>query len=439
MRLARLPLIIVAVIAGYAGIHAYLSRQTPTESRAEEADLHGPPAYTLPAKKLVQAEALGNVGRRLAIADTFLLPAALLVLLASGAAAWMRDVACRISRHSWVQAPVFVLLLLAALQVLQLPIQIWGHHVSLAYGLSVQEWGSWLADKAKSFTLIWAVGTMLTMLFFWIIRRSPRSWWLWFWMAAAAVTVAGVFVSPYVIDPLFNRFEPLASSDPMLVAQLERVASRGGLAIPPGRMFLMQASAKSTELNAYVTGFGTSKRVVVWDTTIAKSSPDEVAFIFAHELGHYALGHVILGTVLSCLGMLPLFWVAQRLQRALLGRYGLPWRIPSQSDWAALPVLLLVLVCLSVLSDPLANSISRSMEHDADVYGQEAVHGIVSNPRSVGRRSFQVLGEQSLDDPAPHPAFERWFGTHPPLWFRAAFSAAYDPWRAGEQPKYFAR
>lgn len=238
---------------------------------------------------------------------------------------------------------------------------------------------------------------------------------------------------------MFSSFEPLARTDPALVQRLEQVVARGGIAIPPDRMFLMKASAKSTELNAYVTGFGASKRVVVWDTTIARSTPDEIAFIFAHEMGHYALGHVVLGTTIGCISLLPCFWLAFHGVRLLLGRYGAAWRIPSQQDWGALVVLALVLLTLSAISDPIANAFSRMIEHNADVYGQEAVHGIVADPQAVGLRTFQVLGEDSLDDPTPHPLFEWWFDTHPTTRFRAAFAEAYDPWAAGERPKYFAK
>jgi len=179
--------------------------------------------------------------------------------------------------------------------------------------------------------------------------------------------------------------------------------------------------------------------VVVWDTTVAKSSPDEISFIFAHEMGHYALGHVVLGVGLSCLGMLPLFWLGYHGVRLLLARYGAAWGIGSQQDWCALVVLGLVLLTLSALSAPIQNGISRWMEHNADVYGQEAVHGIVADPQAVGLESFQVLGEDSLDDPTPHPLFEWWFDTHPTTRFRAAFAEAYDPWAAGEEPKYFSK
>jgi Zn-dependent protease with chaperone function len=201
----------------------------------------------------------------------------------------------------------------------------------------------------------------------------------------------------------------------------------------------MKASAKSTELNAYVTGFGASKRVVVWDTTVAAATPDEIAILFAHEMGHYALGHVALGTALTCVALLPFFWLGYHGVNALLRRCGAAWRIPSQQDWGALAVLVLVLSTLATIAQPFTNGVSRSIEHNADVYGQEAVHGIVADPQATGRRSFQELGETSLDDPTPHPWFEFWFDTHPPIWFRAAFAEAYDPWAAGERPKYFAK
>jgi STE24 endopeptidase len=125
--------------------------------------------------------------------------------------------------------------------------------------------------------------------------------------------------------------------------------------------------------------------------------------------------------------------------RLLLARYGDAWRIPSQQDWGALAVLALVMLTLAAISDPISNGISRMMEHNADLFGQEAVHGVVADPQAVGLRTFQVLGADSLDDPTPHPAFEWWFDTHPTTRFRAAFAEAYDPWAAGEAPKYFAK
>lgn len=436
----RSTLLLLATLA--AGFSLPVGRfvgETPTEARAAQFAAHDTAAYTLPPAKLAKAVALDRTGRRLEVAGELWMLGQLMLLLALGVVSRMQDFAVGLSKSRWVQGFSFVFLLLLVVRLLNLPLHIYGHRVALRYGLSVQSWGSWLGDMAKMMALEWGIGGLLVMLMFWVIRRSPGRWWFWFWIPTVVCVVAGVFATPYVIDPMFNQFEPLARTDPALVQRLEQVVARGGISIPPERMFLMKASAKSTEMNAYVTGFGASKRVVVWDTTVAKSTPDEISFIFAHEMGHYVLGHVVLGVMLSCVGLLPFFWLGYHGMRVLLARYGARWRISSQQDWGALVVLVLVLFTLSDLSDPVQNGISRWMEHNADVYGQEAVHGIVADPQAVGLHSFQVLGEDALDDPTPHPVYEWWFGTHPTTRFRAAFAEAYDPWAGGEEPKYLAK
>jgi len=271
--------------AVFATSWVQLTRATPAEARAQQFAAIDTSAYTLTGSTLTRAKALGRVERRLAIADTVWTPAMLLLLLGTGVAAWMRDLVARSARGIWLQGYGFALLTVIVLRVAGLPLAIWAYWTALKYGLSVQRWTSWSGDWAKGVALEWAIGGLILVILMWVLRRTGTRWWVWFWGVAAGLVVAGVFVSPYVIDPLFNRFTPMQQSDPALVAQLERVVARSGMSIAPERMFVMQASAKSTQLNAYVTGFGTSKRVVVWDTTIARSSPDEIAFIFAHELG----------------------------------------------------------------------------------------------------------------------------------------------------------
>ena len=122
-----------------------------------------------------------------------------------------------------------------------------------------------------------------------------------------AMVTAGVFVflfGPWVIDPLFNKFEPLDKQHPELVTAIQELTQQAGVPIPRDRIFLMRASEKSNEINAYVTGIGTSKRVVVWDTTIQKTSYPEALFIIGHELGHYVLGHVWKGFLFGAAGLL---------------------------------------------------------------------------------------------------------------------------------------
>jgi STE24 endopeptidase len=412
---------------------------TATEAKADQFAAHDSTAYSLPPEKMQKAVGLTRIRDVYYPANAIWLPVQIILILSLGWAARMQDLAAGLSKYRWLQGYAFVFLFLLATTLLTLPLDVYRHHVGLAYGFSVQGWTSWFGDQAKSFGLTWLIAGLLTMILFWVIRKSPTRWWLWFWMVAVAFSIAGVFITPYVIDPIFNKFEPLSKSDPALVQRLEQVVARGGIAIPPERMFLMKASAKVTTLNAYVTGFGASKRVVVWDTTVAKATPDEIAFIFAHESGHYALNHVVIGVAVSCVALLPAFWLGYQAVLLLLRRYGEGWRITSQQDWGALVVLVLVLSVLSTISDPIGNAFSRMIEHNADVYGQEAMHGIVADPQAVGRQSFQALGEDSLDDPTPDPFFEFWFDNHPPTHFRAAFAEAYDPWARGEAPKYFAK
>jgi Zn-dependent protease with chaperone function len=311
------------------------------------------------------------------------------------------------------------------------------HTVNLRYGLSVEPWAMWWGDVGKSAALTIIFGTIALSVLYALIRHSPRRWWLWFWVICLPVEVVAVFLIPIVIDPMFNHFSPLEKVDPALVQQLEKVAARGGLDIPPSRMFVMDASAKVTGPNAYVTGFGASKRIVVWDTTIRKVPLDEILAIYGHEQGHYVLHHIQKGMAFSVAVMLAFFWFAYLLFTWLVRRRGGKWRIPSVADWSSLGALLLVVTVLSFLADPVGNAFSRHIEHQADVYGQEVIHGLVPNPQSTMAESFQRLGELWLDLPDPNPFIVFWTYSHPPTASRMRFAAEYDAWAPGSRgPKF---
>jgi STE24 endopeptidase len=435
MRLSSVLLVLVALTVTMTPAGA--QRATATEARALQEAAENRPAYTLPPEKLQLAKDLFQARTALHFAGEGWGILQLLLLLALGIPARMRTIAENLTKNRWGQCFLFTLLFLVAITLLDLPLRLYGHHTSLAYGLSVQGWGSWAWDLTKSFLLTWIVGSLLARMLFWVIHRSPKHWWFWFWIPTMAAVLFGVFLSPILVDPMFNKFEPLQQRDPTLVAQLEKVVARSGVSLPPERMFYMRASEKVTSLNAYVTGFGPSKRLVLWDTTIAASTPDELSGIFGHELGHYALHHIVLGILFSAVLMLIGFYVGQRATWWLLARFGSRWRIRSQNDWACLAVLALVLNTLNFISEPIENALSRSIEHAADVYGQEAIHGIVADPQTTTQQGFQRLGETSLDDPTPHPFVEFWTYSHPSIAERAAFAQAYNPWAPGQHPKFF--
>jgi len=201
----------------------------------------------------------------------------------------------------------------------------------------------------------------------------------------------------------------------------------------------MKASSKSNGLNAYVSGFGASRRIVVWDTTADRMPEDEILFTFGHEAGHSVLHHIAKGLALACVGLFALFWMTSRLAAWLANRFGSRWRVASVATLQGLVVLLLSLSLLGVVTEPAGAFVSRYFEHEADVYGQEAVRGIVADPRKTAVAAFNQLGEAYLDDPHPNSFVVFWTYDHPSIQSRATFASQYDPWKPGKTPRFFAR
>ena len=330
----------------------------------------------------------------------------------------------------------FLLLFLVVTTLLELPLDLYSHHLSLKYGLSVQSWVSWFGDLGKEFLLEWIIGGLLLMLLFWVIRKLPRRWWLLFWVFTIPITVFGIFAMPY-IEPIFNHYEPLSKTHPDLVAKIEQVAQKGHMDIPPERMFLMQASAKTTTLNADVEGFGHSKRVVVWDTSIAKASPDEILFIFGHESGHYVLKHIARGLVISFVGSFILLYLGFRFVQWAIVRFGPRWRIPSQEDWGTLAVLLLAFSIFSLFVEPVASSLSRSTEHAADVYRTGGDSRDRARPAGCGKGFLRCAGRDRPVRSEPEPVRRvldvRPSGDWPPRRLRSRL----QPVGAGHGPEVF--
>jgi len=404
-------------------------------------------AYNLPPDKLRQAVALGRIRTTLAIVEGLWGLVFLWLLLATGWAARLaRWAEGRTQRH-WLSGLLFFAAFLVVSTLAGLPLDAIGHAVERQYGISVQGWGGWFGDQAKGLGLSLLFLAPLLLLFHWLVRKAPRRYWLGLWAVMVPIVLASIFVTPLVIDPIFNKFEPLTAHHAALATKLEQVVERTGTRIPPERMFLMKASAKSNGINAYVTGIGASKRFVLWDTTTDRLPDDEILFIFGHESGHYVLRHIPKLITGSLLGLLVAFWLSalctRRLARAKASRWqlvdpsGKEEKNPMASRQGFL-VLLLVLSVLSFLMTPLSNAFSRHYEHEADVYGQEAIHGLVADPQRTTVSSFNHMGELWLEDPNPSPVVEWWLDNHPSVQHRAGFASHYNPWANGGHGRFFA-
>lgn len=392
--------------------------------------------YRLPPEQMRKAEALYQTETVLLVVGSLYGIAALLLVLYLRIGSRYRDIAEKASSRRFVQALVFVPLMVLTLSILDLPLGVYGHHLGLGYGLSVQGWGSWFWDWTKGQVISVALSVFLFWGLYAILRRSPRRWWLYGWMALVPVVVLLVFAAPVLIQPLFSKFDPLEAKQPQLVGEIEKVVQRGGLDIARSRMFEMQASEKVTTYNAYVAGIGPTKRVVVWDNTARALTTPEVLFVYGHEQGHYVLGHIWLKLAAGVGGLLVALYLAHRTLGFVLGRWGARWGVRDITDWASLPVLMLVLGVFQFAMQPIQTGFSRLLERRADVYGLEVVRGIVPDANQAAARAFQKLGEKGLVYPTPSPVLVFLAFSHPPIAERIRFATQYRPWETGQSPQY---
>jgi len=407
---ALTPLPSAAQSAPVAPVASQAAAQPATQANSQ--------AYSLPPDKLAKAITFNRILNILDILGGLWGLAVLWLLLSTRAAAGLEAWMQRLMRRRWLQGLLFFAVLIALLGAADLPLNLLGHLASLHYGISVQGWSGWVADHAKALGVALA-GAPVLLLFNWMVRIAPRRYWRWIWVATVPLMVLTVFGEP-LLEPIFDKFEPLTQNHPVLVAELEKVVARTGTHIPPDRMFLMQASAKSSGLNAYVSGLGATKRIVVWDTTAGRIPDDEILFIFGHESGHYVLSHIPKMLTGLAIALFFVFWACARFAAGLARRHGDRWGLNVQEDGTAalatragFVVLLFAVSVAAFLLEPAGNAFSRHFEHEADVYGQEAIHGLVPDPQKTAVSAFNHLGEAWLEDPNPSPLIEFWLYNHP--------------------------
>ena len=411
-------------------------------------------AYRLPPDKLAKAIALSRIRNTLDFGGSIWGIVFLWLMLATRGWAGLEGWARRIASRRWVQGVWFFAAFFVITALADLPLDGIGHYFERAYGISVEGWASWLIDLGKGLLLEIVFGVPVLLLFHWMVKRWPRRYWVGAWLATLPILVFLIFVSPLLV-PLFYQQEPLAEHHAALVAKLEQVVARTGINIPPDRMYLIKASAKSTGINAFVAGIGATKRYVMWDTATDEMPADQVLFVFGHESGHYVLHHVPKEIGIDAAGLLFVYWACAGFAAWMLKRFGARWGATEfQRDGAGssgqppvgaaalesrtgFVVLLFAITIASFLLEPAGNAVSRHFEHQADVYGQEAIHGVVPDPQRTAVAAFNTLGESWLDDPNPSPLIEFWLYDHPSTQQRAEFAMHYNPWANGGHGEFF--
>jgi Zn-dependent protease with chaperone function len=361
-----------------------------------------------------------------ATALELLVPAAILF---SGFSARLRERARRLARGRWLPTVAIYGAAYAVIQaVLFLPLSWYAGFVRQhAYGLSTETASAWLGDWAKGTALTALMAALVVWIPYRLLRASPRRWWLWTGLFAAPLTALLMIVMPVWIAPLFDEYGPMR--DRALQARIHQLAARAG--IPDSRIYEVRKSDETRRVNAYVTGFGDTKRIVLWDTLVDRLKPEEVLFVLGHEVGHFVLRHTLTAILGATLLVTLSLYVVHRVAGWAIARFRARFGFDRLDDVASLPLLLLVGSVVRLAATPAALAYSRWQEREADRFGLE-----LTRDNGAAARSFVRLHDENLAVPRTGILVRLWRGSHPDLADRIEFSNRYRPWAHGEPLRY---
>jgi STE24 endopeptidase len=311
----------------------------------------------------------------------------------------------------WVRVLVAVLVLALIGRLVTLPFAIVGHHRSLDYGLTTQGWSPWAVDQVKSLLLSVVIGGLTVVVLVGCARRWSAAWPAVAGAVLGALVMLGSFVYPVLVEPAFNHFTSLP--DGPLRTQIFRLATTEHVRLDD--VLVADASRRTTTLNAYVSGYGSTRRVVLYDTVLRDLPRRQILAVVAHELTHARHDDVLVGSVLAALGTLGgvgLLGLSLQVVRRRPGTLG---------DPTAVPLLLALLAVGTLLSSPVNNGLSRLIETRADVGGLEATR----DPAAFVTMQKELALHSLSDDPPAWSQF--WFGSHPTTLERIAIARRVGP------------
>jgi STE24 endopeptidase len=315
---------------------------------------------------------------------------------------WLVAVVGRRTGRWWLQVVALVVLVSVVQRLVSLPLAAWYRTVLLDYGLATDTWWEWTVDLLKA----WAIFTGLTVLamlaLVGLARRFVRGWYIPAALGAALLVVVMSFLYPVVFAPAFNTFIPM--QDSALRTRLVAMAEQDGIEV--SEVLIADASRRTTTLNAYVAGFGATKRIVVYDNLLAEASDDEVEVLVAHELGHAKYDDVLVGTIQGAVGAAIAMVALYLLLRAAWVRR--PLGVRSAGDPAVVPVVMALAVLGGALATPIQNTLSRQVEARADAHSLD-----LSRDPGTFITMQHRLAVANISHLTPNPVLSFWFNSHP--------------------------
>jgi STE24 endopeptidase len=379
-------------------------------------------AATIPAPTdSPETRRYNRIRRRLGVADFFLGLLLLVVLLVTGWNGTLRDFAMHGAYDHYALAVFFYVLMLMFIgKALGFGLDYYGFRLEHRYNLSNQRLGAWLWDETKGFLVGVALGSLVVELLYFIIREFPQNWWLIAWAAFLGLFVLMAQLAPVVLFPIFYKFEPLDNAD--LKSRLVGLSERAGTRVRG--VYKWNLSEKSKKANAALTGLGNTRRIILADTLLEQYSPDEIEAVLAHELGHHVHRHILKSIAVQAGITLFGFWAANWVLHYAVERTHM---FETVSDFANLPLLVLVSTVLSFLLLPALNAYSRYNERQADRYAFQSIASVEPFISSMNK-----LADQNLAERSPSKWVEWFFQSHPAISRRVAAAEAWAQLQASK-------
>ena len=325
-----------------------------------------------------------------------------LMLRMRWSAAW-RDWAARLTKRRWLQPALYALPYVVFGSLIVLPWTIYeGYFREKQYGLMNMSFGGWLGQQAILVAVTLVMTALALLIVFAVIRRAPRSWWLWGAAALTALAAFALVLQPVFVEPLLNKYTPMPQGP--LRDQILAMANANH--IPAKNVWVVDASKQSKRISGNVAGLGPTIRIALNDNLLNRSTPAEVKAVMGHEMGHYVLGHIWKGLAALALIFLLAGLILWRVTPWALARWGGAWRVDSVADPAVVPLFALILTVFGLVMTPVFNTIIRMQESQADAFGLDAAR----EPDGFASIAMKLSEYRKID---PSPLEEAVFYDHP--------------------------
>ena len=352
----------------------------------------------MPASAKARSDAYFEGGYWLILWDFLLGAGIALLLLNLGWSSAMRNLAERITRWKWLQTFIYWVEYLLLTSVLGFPMAVYeGYFREWKYGLATQTFGPWMMDQVKGLGVGVVMGGILTVLLFGVVRKLPRTWWIWGAVVTMLFMVFAVMIGPVYLQPIFNKVTRL--DDPKVTRPILTMAQANG--IPAKDVWEIDASRQTTRMSANVSGFGSTMRITMNDNLLRRGSQEEIEAVMGHEMGHYVLNHIPKDIEFFLIVVVVAFAYLRWSLDWCLQRWGAKWGIRGVSDPAVLPLVVLLVSIFFFVLTPFINTHVRTAEAEADMFGVNASR----QPDGFAQAAIH-LGEYRKMKPTP---LEEWF------------------------------